>query len=312
MGTALPDVLPRVSVIVPCYNAAGSIARLVTAIRAQDVPAELIFVDDGSTDATVDTLRTLTDREPWARVLVLETNRGRAAARNAGIAEATGDVLLFLDDDMEPEPGFVRAHAEAYQQPSVVGVVSTPVLQGLEQGDPYHDYLAARATTARVASLQPVPFRNFIIGYTSVRAEAMRAVGGFDDRFTYGEDIDLAYRLAQRFPEGLYVSPSAVVHHYNHGSLADRISKLRTFGRDNLPLLLDKHPDIAEPANLDFVGTPGTLRGALKRTALRFVSSAWLRRNVRRIPPALRFVGLRYLMASEIADAYRESRMSAR
>lgn len=294
--------------IIPCYNVAATAERLVTALLQQDLEAELIFVDDGSSDGTAEHLTALTADSDSARVLVHETNRGRAAARNIGVAAATGTVLLFLDADMEPEPDFVRVHAEAHRRSGVIGIISTPVLEGLDPDDPYHQYLATKRGAASLDPDEPVPFRYFIIGYTSVKADAVRAVGGFDERFTYGEDIDFAYRLSQHYPGRLFLSKQAIVHHHNHGTLDDRLDKLRVFGRDNLPLLLAKHPEMAEAANLDFVGTTRTLKGHLKRWALQPALGRWLYRNVQRIPHALRFVGLRYLMASVVATAYRDTR----
>lgn len=302
---AAPDG-PSVSVIVPCYNGAGTVGRLVDALLRQDYPAELIVVDDGSADGTAEYLR----ERGGERVHVIEhgTNRGRAAARNTGIAEARGEVLLFLDMDMEPEPGFVRAHAELHRDPAVAGAVSNPVLEGLDPKDSYHRYLTTRRGAAGVGPGKPLPFRYFIIGYTSVKAKAVRAVGGFDDRFSYGEDIDFAYRLAQAYPGGLFYCERAVVRHHAHGDLDGRLAKLREFAGRNLPLLQDKHPDLGAAANLDFVGQSGkrSVGGRLKGLALRPGLAHALRAMLPRIPVVLRPVAVRYLMAAAIAEAYRD------
>ena len=301
------DPWPRVSVIVPCHNLGMEAERLVSALLAQDHPAELVFVDDGSTDETSKRLGELLSGITSARVVTHGKNRGRAAARNTGVAVATGEVLLFLDDDMEPEPDFVRAHAEEHLRPEVVGVISVPMLEGLDLDEPYHQYLKDRHGAAGLTPGEPVPFRYFIIGYTSVKARVVQAVGGFDERFSYGEDIDFAYRLAQRYPDGLFVSRRAIVHHYDHGTLDDRLAKLRTFGRENLPLLLDKHPGIATAANLDFVEPATSLLFQVKHLALSLVPASTLRGILLRIPRPLRSVAVRYLMAATIAEAYRES-----
>ena len=307
MAVPAGGALPSVSVIVPCYHVAGTVGRLVEALLAQDHPAELLFVDDGSADGTAGRIRERTgDR---ARVLAHEANRGRAAARNTGVAAATGTVLLFLDADMEPAPDFVRRHAEAHRDGSVIGLVSNPILEGLDPDDPYHQYLARRRGAASSGAGRPLPFKYFIIGYTSVKAEALRRIGGFDERFSYGEDIDVAYRLAQAYPDGLFFAERAVVRHHAHGTLDERLAKLRAFGRDNLPLLLEKHPEIAAAANLDFVPTPcRSLAGRAKGLVLSAPVAKALRRMLPRIPESARFVVLRYLMAAAIAEAFRNSR----
>lgn len=317
MSTSATNAEPgdlSVSVIVPIYNVAETLPITVPSWLVQD-HAELLLIDDGSTDGSRTILESLTRGHDTTRILVHEQNRGRAAARNTGIDAASGDVLLFLDADMRPEPDFVRQHALAHRNREVVGVVSRPVLEGLDPDDPYHCYLRSRRGAAGVGVGRPLPFKFFIIGYTSVKADAVRAVGGFDERFTYGEDLDFAYRLAQRHPNGLVYSDGAVVHHYDHGTLGDRLRKLREFGGDNLFLLLKKHPGIARAANVDFVPSPYTvpsLAGRLRQWALFPELSAPIRRILPYTSPKLTQILLRYLMASTIADAYRHAAPSRR
>lgn len=301
---AAPDG-PSVSVIVPCYNGAGTVGRLVDALLQQDYPAELIFVDDGSEDDTAARIRERGGER--VRVIGHEGNRGRAAARNTGIEAASGEVLLFLDMDMEPERGFVRAHAEIHRAPPVVGAVSNPILEGLDPRDPYHQYLRTRRGAAGVGPGRPLPFRYFIIGYTSVKAEAARAVGGFDERIGYGEDIDFAYRLAQAHPGGLYFCERAVVRHHEHGDLEGRLAKLGAFARHGIPLLNKKYPEIWTGANLDFLPVPGARRslgGRLKGFALRPALARRLRAALPSLPAVLRPGVVRYLMASAVSEAY--------
>lgn len=306
-ATTSADALPRVSVIVPIYNVADTLPTTLPSWLGQEHPAEWILVDDGSTDSTSSVLTSCTAGCSFVRLLTHERNRGRAAARNTGIEAATGDVLLFLDADMRPEPDFVGQHALLHRDPGVAGVVSNPVLEGLDPADPYHRYLRSRRGAGAVGPGRPLPFKYFIIGYTSVKAQAVREVGGFDERLTYGEDLDFAYRLAQEHPEGLRYSEKPVVHHYDHGTLATRIAKLREFGRDNLPLLLAKHPELAHAANVDFVDSPHltpSVAARLKRHVLQPRAAAAFQRLVPYAPARLSNLLLRYLMATAIADAY--------
>lgn len=300
--------LPRVSVIVPIYNAAATLPTTVPAWLGQDIHAEWLLVDDGSDDGSGDLLAALVGSSDFARVLRHDQNRGRAAARNTGIAAATGEVLLFLDADMRPEVNFVRQHAQLHRDPRVIGVVSNPVLEGLDMADPYHRYLQTRRGASVVGSGQPLPFKYFIIGYTSVKAHAVHEVGGFDERFTYGEDLDFAYRLAQRYPDGLRYSERPVVHHYDHGDLGARIQKLREFGKDNLPTLLAKHPALAAAANVDFVDSPHVRpsgRALLKRWALRPKLAASLLLLIPYAPPSVSNMLVRYVLAASVAAAFR-------
>lgn len=308
-------LLPSVSVIVPIYNVAGTLPLTLPSWIGQDHPAEWLLVDDGSTDGTRAVIEAEIAGNASIRLLRHEQNRGRAAARNTGIEAATGEVLLFLDADMRPEPDFVRQHAALHRDADHIGVVSHAVLEGLDALDPYHRYLQSRRGAKGVGAGRPLPFKYFIIGYTSVKAHVVHEIGGFDGRLSYGEDLDFAYRIAQRYPDGLYYSNRPVVHHYDHGSLDARLAKLREFGRDNLPLLLAKHPGFARAANVDFVDSPHVTPSAsarLKRTVLRPAVAAAARSGLPHLPAGVSDLLLRYIMASAIAEAYRSASPSPR
>jgi glycosyltransferase involved in cell wall biosynthesis len=94
-------VQPRIAVVVPCYNASETLDQTLESVRQQDVPVEVVVVDDGSTDASADIARRFS---PWARVIE-GPNRGVSSARNRGIAETTAEWLVFLDADdlLKPE-----------------------------------------------------------------------------------------------------------------------------------------------------------------------------------------------------------------
>ncbi len=132
---ALPDraraYRPSVSVIVPAFNEAVGIAAAVRSLAASDYPSlEIVVVDDGSTDDTAAVVRNL--QLPNVRV-ISQPNAGKPAALNAGIAAATGDVLVLVDGDTVFAPTAVSALVAALADPSV-GAVSGNTKVGNRRG----------------------------------------------------------------------------------------------------------------------------------------------------------------------------------
>lgn len=199
----------RASVVIPAYNAAGTLPACLAALSQQTLTPtsfEIIVADDGSTD---DTAREA-GRAGATRVLMLP-HRGPAAARNAGIAAARGEVILFTDADCQPAPEWLAQMLQPLDDPSVVGV------KGSYQ-------TRQREVVARLAQCEfeerynrqaRLPSIDFVDSYAAAfRSGVLREAGGFNPAFPRAdnEDVDLSYRLAERGCH-LVFNRLAVVYH---------------------------------------------------------------------------------------------------
>lgn len=189
---------PRVSVVMAVYNGAPFIEESVGNILAQKfTDFELIVVDDGSTDRSVELLRTFGDRR--IRIVQNERNRGLAASLNRGIALACGEYIARHDvDDRSAPDRFAKQVAFLHAHPEVVLLgtgfssidANGKVLERIELPTRHHDILWHMCWYC--------PF-----AHTSVmwrRADVSERFGGYDESLEYSEDFDLWRRISASAP----------------------------------------------------------------------------------------------------------------
>jgi GT2 family glycosyltransferase len=191
----------RPAVYIPNFNGAAQLERTLRGLAAQTRPVDVVLVDNGSGDDSVELAR----RE-LAEVTVLEMggNLGFGPAINRAVAERPADPVILLNNDAEPEPRFVEALLDGLGEgvdtvagvllqeraPELIdsaGVVADATLMGF-------DYLHGEPVAAAATASSPLGPTG---GAALYRRAALDAVGGFDERiFLYYEDLDLALRIA--------------------------------------------------------------------------------------------------------------------
>lgn len=199
---ALPASGLAVAVIVPVWNRARLVVNCLESIRAQTcVPKAVVVVDDGSTDGTADSVDAwIRDRSGVLDVTLLrQSNRGAAAARNAGLAEI-GDAPLvaFLDsDDCWPPDFLERATTSLRQQPTAVAASADRLRHDLREERRTLDCLVPFTRS-------PIPWifsHGAAVGSSTVfRAAAVRAAGGYPEQIVTGHDSLLFCRVALQGP----------------------------------------------------------------------------------------------------------------
>lgn len=205
---------PAVSVVVPVFNGVATIddcVRSLLELRYPDDRLELIVVDNGSHDGTTQALRDYRHRI----VVAHARRRGAASARNAGVRFASGEVIAFTDADCVVEPDWLQRLVDALEDPRV-GIAGGPIralpnANEIERfGEVIHDHRAAM-------EVYKPPYA-ITMSWGSRRA-LLRSLGGFDERFRRGQDVDLAYRIVRSGFILVFV-PEAIVYHRNEDTLA--------------------------------------------------------------------------------------------
>lgn len=232
---APPDPAPRVSVVICACNAERTMAACLEALQALRYPNhEVIVVDDGSTDATPAIAR----RYPWARLIAHE-NRGLSAARNTGIAAATGELIAFTDSDCVVDPDWLTYLAWSFADPTVAAV-GGPNLSPAEEARTAACVAAAPGGPTHVLldddTAEHIPGCNM-----AFRAAALARIDGFDPLFrAAGDDVDVCWRLQDA---GLRIgfSPAAMVWHFRRNTVRAYLAQQRGYGAAEA-LLARKHP----------------------------------------------------------------------
>jgi glycosyltransferase involved in cell wall biosynthesis len=235
-----PHAAPYVSAVVPVYNDAGMLRHTLAHLAAQTLEPdafEVVVVDDGSTDDTPQVLAAATTSRVRVRGIRLQTNRGRSAARNAGIRTAAAPLIVFVDSDVLVKEDFLMRHLEMHRSAGRPAVGRGPVVTiptpEIPRRTPLIRHSPAYLSTANA----------------SVARQALFEAGLFDEGFQpYGwEDFDLGLRLKARGLPRLY-SRQAVAYHVEPPLAPDAFDRYlaKEEARAQTALyLLNKHPDLA-------------------------------------------------------------------
>jgi glycosyltransferase involved in cell wall biosynthesis len=240
---------PQVSVIIPTYNRIASLKKTLAALELQTWSHdcfEVVVVDDGSTDSTPEIARA---QFSFPLRYIRQQNQGSAAARNRGAQESSGSLLIFIDDDILPEPGYIAGLVAEHQRyPRIVGMgTCLPFIQN-------DDSLFARifAYTLDASESGPegsfVPFTECTTNNLSVEREDFFELGMMQDVAgdgpTWWGDVDFGYRAMQAGYQ-FRRSGKAVCYHddYSVKNLDIFCKRMRQAARISV-LLLKKYPGV--------------------------------------------------------------------
>ncbi len=225
-----------VSVIVPVFNRASLLPGLISALRCQTVPVEIVIVDDGSTDDPG------ADLPEVGLKFITQKNSGPAAARNRGAREASGEILAFTDSDCTPAPDWVEKLVKSLNEPGTGAAAGS-----YDIANPCS--LLARLIHSEIR-WRHARFGEYVRALGSynfaVRKETFESLGGFDEtyRAASGEDNDFSYRLLKKGLRIRFV-PDALVAHLHPEVFLRYLKEQRKHGFWRMKLY-SEHPDMMQ------------------------------------------------------------------
>lgn len=226
----------KLSVIIPTHNRADILEICLNRLmRQKGVDFEVIVVDDGSKDHTAKVVREFEDV-----IYIKQKPSHQGVARNNGAKKATGDILIFIGDDIFVEPGFLMQHANAHslnpdEETVVLGYTTWDPILDI---NPYMEFLESSGWQFAYFLLKPgftdhpEPYKFFYTSNISLKKSLFNKEK-FSKKFTeYGwEDIELGYRFWDKHGMRLYYEPDAIALHHHLIPESALENKMQTVGR---------------------------------------------------------------------------------
>lgn len=240
---------PVISVVIPTFQRRDALEWVLPSLLKQSVDPstyEILLCDAGSSDGTKELVEELND----SRIRFSPgENRGRSGARNRGILEARGSLILFTDADILADEQLIACHLERHRQNPGQAVVGCEIqVNTLEEYDRYR--VSPEKHARHKPTRQFLPWHYFLTGNASVSKEMLVEVGRFDEGFIgYGhEDLELGYRLLKRGLK-IYYAPEAINYHWHPVPLDEQCKKMRLAGRSTVRFYR-KHRDLRVPLQM--------------------------------------------------------------
>lgn len=253
----------KVSIVIPVFNKLEFTKKCIESIinNTPKCGYEIIVIDNGSTDGTNAYLKSI---QGMVRTICNPKNAGFSKACNQGIRAATGPYVLFLNNDTEPQPGWLEPLVDVLDRDPSVAAVGSKLLfpdrtiqhAGVvialhsRSGNicPFHIYYKERSDLP--AANRMMEYAVCTAACIITRAERLRWLGGFDERFWNGyEDVDLCLRFCQNGWRVVYEPKSVLIHHESQSG-PERFSKerqntelLQKKWRNMAPIDIIIHPD---------------------------------------------------------------------
>jgi glycosyltransferase involved in cell wall biosynthesis len=230
------------SIVVPTYNRLNRLKQTLNGLIQQTYPAdrfEVIVVSDGSTDGTSEYLLTLSapGALPFQFRTILQKNEGVASARNHGYQAASGEWVLFIDDDIVPGHSLIEEHLRWHEKYGDKAVVIGPMISGnghhMSPWVKWEQDQLARQYEAMVQGKWAPTARQFYTGNASLLRSHLVESKGFDASFRRAEDVELAYRL-EKMGLHFYFNPDAISYHYPERSFKAWLDIPYAYGRNDV------------------------------------------------------------------------------
>ncbi|MBI3812636.1 MAG: glycosyltransferase [Nitrospirae bacterium] len=236
------DEKALVSVVIPTYKRVKDLPLAIDSVLEQSYqPVEIIVVDDGSTDGTETMVQSRYPQVGYLR----QSNRGPAAARNAGIKSASGQYIAFLDSDDRWTPRKLEQQIGLFRMRPDVGLVFSSVRFINRHGTTMEERRYDPSFRGRMAE-RLLSWSGIILSSVVVRRDVLDRVGLFEEDLIIGEDWDLYFRLAMEAPFD-FIDEPLVLRLVHEGNLQNDFTKIEFKLQNELRVIerMHAHPGLS-------------------------------------------------------------------
>lgn len=212
--------MPKVSIIIPCFNDAKYVNKAVqSALDQTYLNKEIIVVDDGS---NYETKKVLKDLEPKLNLLITQENKGTSAARNTGIEAATGEFILVLDSDDYFEPQFCEKSIKIFQDREDVKIVTCYT-------NWFQNKKGSKIFRPKGGDLKDILINNAAMGSAIFRRRDWEKIGGYDESMVKGYEDWEFYLNILKSGGCIYVIPEVLFNYRNKRKSRNKIANLKKY-----------------------------------------------------------------------------------
>ena len=235
-----------IDIVIPCYNVEETIENCIKSLCDQSLSKNkynCYFINDHSNDSTGSILDRYKDVKNIS-IIHHEKNLGLSAARNSGVKAGNSKLVAFLDVDMVVGGDWIESFLPYFDK-DVIAVMGDNIPPNGIFLNPVEKYYFGNLRGARkYKDNEKIPLQYMLFNNTMVKREVFKKSGIFDESIKKygGEDTDLSVRIWDAYPNSFVFSKNSDAIHYHRRSLIEFCNSMETYGKYNLPLLIEKHP----------------------------------------------------------------------
>ncbi len=252
MGKIIP-----IDIIIPCYNVENVVEKCVNSLLSQSYPKDKFhcyFVNDNSSDKTGDILEKYSGYENIT-ILHHEQNKGLSATRNTGVTMGNAELVGFLDGDMTVEEDWIKSFLPYFKN-STVGVMGDNIAPLDIILNPIEKYYFGDKRGARqFDDGDYISFQYMLYGNAMIKRSILSEAGFFDEGIIKygGEDTDLSAKIWNKHKWGFIFSKKSNSIHFHRRSFEEFYLSMKTYGKHNFPILLNRYPEYEKELGGDWV-----------------------------------------------------------